>query len=366
MKKAFDVTNLILLDLRSDQPTYNRAALVFACHKPYFVGFEVWPFGLNPHILKRSCHKPYFVGFEVWPWKFATRPLLVECHKPYFVGFEVWPFFCSSFYFWNEDVTNLILLDLRSDAENSEAWAKNSNVTNLILLDLRSDPILETSKRRYRKSHKPYFVGFEVWPFYRKGLPWNSWCHKPYFVGFEVWPHPWSWVRRNLYYVTNLILLDLRSDQFKKLTGKDYHDNVTNLILLDLRSDQKGERLWRLECPDVTNLILLDLRSDPSEVGPPILVPHVTNLILLDLRSDPIKNGYAYFGNGMSQTLFCWIWGLTFKNFCRTVLVIACCHKPYFVGFEVWPNNCPRSPDNHAKVTNLILLDLRSDLYHSH
>ena len=87
-------------------------------------------------------------------------------------------------------VTNLILLDLRSDPDERKweiRW--DCNVTNLILLDLRSDPLLAGPIGAAVGCHKPYFVGFEVWPWRQNSLRAQpSVCHKPYFVGFEVWP----------------------------------------------------------------------------------------------------------------------------------------------------------------------------------
>ena len=92
-KLAEAVTNLILLDLRSDLDFRRRPMRELTCHKPYFVGFEVWPgCSAAAHTVVLESHKPYFVGFEVWP----LGPVFNEidsnwCHKPYFVGFEVWP-----------------------------------------------------------------------------------------------------------------------------------------------------------------------------------------------------------------------------------------------------------------------------------
>ena len=115
----------------------------------------------------RGCHKPYFVGFEVWPW------LWWPCWPPPAVWQLSQTLFC---WIWGltisgiargkglTAVTNLILLDLRSDLPSCRSWPKTSGC------------------------HKPYFVGFEVWPSQFFLLRYKGNCHKPYFVGFEVWP----------------------------------------------------------------------------------------------------------------------------------------------------------------------------------
>ena len=136
------------------------------CHKPYFVGFEVWPLNEILFSLATDVSQTLFC----WIWGLTTIPSGTQsrdklsqtlfcwiwgltisaagfsidyskCHKPYFVGFEVWP---------------------RIGALEKQG---EKYVTNLILLDLRSDQLGELPRLIFlRFGHKPYFVGFEVWP----------------------------------------------------------------------------------------------------------------------------------------------------------------------------------------------------------
>ena len=163
--RMMDVTNLILLDLRSDRLWPKFMGKDNDCHKPYFVGFEVWPscrvetaanqslsqtlfcwiWGLTnvqANIIGAGIsHKPYFVGFEVWLGGFLKQRNKSWGHKPYFVGFEVW---------LEEDPMSL---DWESLSQTLFCWIWGLTimdishiggcpyVTNLILLDLRSDHV---------------------------------------------------------------------------------------------------------------------------------------------------------------------------------------------------------------------------------
>ena len=183
--------------------------------------------------------------------------------------------------------------------------------------------------------------------------------------------------------VTNLILLDLRSDQKMAPRNGRQARHVTNLILLDLRSDQWEEqesKPWnKCHKPYFVGFEVWHIMDGKDRIR-----SHVTNLILLDLRSDHYVIVSAKGIVGVSQTLFCWIWGLTKKLWVKAPTnvmsqTLFCwiwglterpwhffgngwkCHKPYFVGFEVWPSQIVNEGIKNDDVTNLILLDLRSD-----
>ena len=137
--------------------------------------------------------------------------------------------------------------------------------------------------------HKPYFVGFEVWPLLPSYLYFFFLCHKPYFVGFEVWPRRnffrflhWWWCHKP-YFV-----------------GFEVWPLLYNFKQLNLKSHKPyfvGFEVW------------------PKGVGPETLMGEVTNLILLDLRSDQEELiSIGSLNLTVSQTLFCWIWGLTFHG----------------------------------------------------
>ena len=138
-----------------------------------------------------------------------------------------------------------------------------------------------------RECHKPYFVGFEVWPSSpTKKRPKKKPCHKPYFVGFEVW----------LFQNPKILqTISLSQTLFCWIWGLTRISSWQKKIFL-LMSQTLFCWIWGLTF------------LSPSIAG----------------------------GNKMSQTLFCWIWGLTLA-LRREDVILEQCHKPYFVGFEVWP-----------------------------